>query len=453
MTALAEPDLEAPGRTPPHDIAAEEAVLGGMLVSTEAVTDVRDVLAGRDFYRPAHELVFAAILRLHAAGHPHDPVAVTNALIEAGEIGRAGGAARIHDLHSTVASPRSAGYHAGIVARCAFRRRLIAAGGAVQQLGWSTDGDEITSIAAAAQAEVAAVAAGTPSGQVPWLSDVADAAMDSIGQVRSTPTPWHDLNDKIIGWEPGCVHVVGARPATGKTLVGVQAAVDMATEYRYGVLYASLEMKALRLYQRALALLSSVDHHHIKTGQLSESEWRALSKADGILRDCPLAIYDDRRVTVSGLAARARAVNRQHRLGLVVVDYLQLLHAEPTTNRNRNREQEVAQISGALHELAGELDVPVVVLAQLNRNPAGRADKRPLLSDLRESGSVEQDSDVVVLLHRDEEEEPDVLHMLVAKNRDGTTGPLKLTWEARHSRVVDHQWRPSDVVDRIGGAA
>jgi replicative DNA helicase len=446
------PDDETPGRTPPHDVAAEEAVLGGMLVSSEAVADVRDVVAGRDFYRPAHELVFDAILRLHAAGHPHDPVAVAAALTATGDITRVGGAARIHDLHATVASPRSAGYHAGIVAGCSFRRRLIAAGGAVQQLGWSTDGGDIASIGAAAQAEVAAVAEGTPSGSVPWLSDVADAAMDAIGQVRSTPTPWHDLNEKILGWEPGCVHVIGARPATGKTLVGIQAAVDMATEYRRGVLYASLEMKAARLYQRALALLSSVDHHHIKTGQLSESEWRALSKADGILRDCPLAIYDDRRVTVAGLAARARAVNRQQRLGLVIVDYLQLLHAAPSANRSRNREQEVAQISGALHELAGELDVPVVVLAQLNRNPAGRSDKRPLLSDLRESGSVEQDADAVILLHRDEEEEPDVLHMLVAKNRDGATGPLKLTWEARHSRVVDHQWRPSDIADRIGAA-
>lgn len=444
----AAPEAPSRGLTPPHDVEAERSVLGAALISRPALADLVDLgLRPRDFYRPAHELVWSAILQLHASGQPVDVVTVTAALQSAGELRRVGGPAAVHELSAAVPSPASAVHYAGIVQERAVARALVGAGQQITQLGYAT-GSDIDEAVHAAQAQVAAVAerrAG-PGGEVDMgaaLDQLMDELEEGIG--TAVPTGLGDLDAALSGGlRPGTITTVGARPAVGKTAFALSVVLHVAAA-GYPVGLTSLEMSRTDLLIRAAASLGGLDYTrlqeaHVGKIKLTESEWRALARANGTIRESDLEIYDH-GVRVGQIRAGIRSMQRRKgSCGLWVVDYLGLITPDDT---RVNREQQVSQMSRALKLAALELNVPILLLHQLNRE-SERAAREPRMSDLRDSGSVEQDSDAVLLLHRDLEASPHLMGANVAKNRRGRTAPLVLDFHGSHQRVTTHQWRPSD---------
>lgn len=433
----------------PRDVQAERAVLGSILTSTRALESVLDTgLRHRDFYVPTHELIYAAAAWLHAQRQPVDAMTVWAELVRRGVGNRVGGAAILAELTGAFVTPANADYYARIVAERAGFRRLVEAGTAIGQLGFRGEGD-LTDAQEAARLKLDEAASGTLA-QITTFADVSEAAIDSIGKEVFTPTPWADLNHVINGIAPARMMVVAARPATGKTVLGVQLGIHVAKGRKnhppLGVGYYTFEMSGPRLYQRALAYASSVDLGKIIRGELSESEWSALMLADEWVRELPFVVTGAAGWTAADVVAHARATHRKHPLGLVVIDHIG--RVKPGERRKGgNREQEVAESANQFLDLAHALDCTVLVVSQLNRGPAQRTDPRPVATDIRESDTLEQNADTVLLLYRDREDHPDEISILVAKNRDGVDGmSIDLTFEGPYSRITDRPWSPSRVI-------
>ncbi len=435
------PDDEPQGRTPPQDLDAERACLGAMLISKAAVADVCEVLRGEDFYRPAHELVFAAIIALDAKGERVDPITVAAELSRTGQLRNIGGAPYLHTLVAAVITASNAAWHARIVREKAILRRLVEAGTRIAQIGYASDGGDVDDLWETARAEVDAV--GHERGRIVMLNDEIDDTIDTLdrGDTPAVPTPWDDLNYVIRGWCPGRLYTVGARPGVGKSILLLQAALDLS---QTGVVaFHSLEMGRTEVHQRILAQMAGVSLSRMgKRGDdgLSEHDWRRIADARGRVPNHRLVIDDRAELRVTDIRAHARTIARQHNLAGVVVDYLQLMQA-PRGDRS-SRQEIVSSFSRQLKLLAKELQVPVIVASQLNRQPEQRADKRPTMADLRESGAVEQDSDVVMLIHVDEERAPDEADVLVPKNRQGPKGHAVLIRQGQYARLDARQWTP-----------
>mgnify|MGYP003328043573 FL=1 len=429
-------------RTPPQDLVAEQGVLGGMLLSKDAIADVVEIIRDRDFYRPAHELIYDAILDLYGRGEPADPVTVAAELTKRGEIARAGGAPYLHTLISSVPTAANASYYARIVADHAIMRRLVEAGTKIVQLGYSKEGD-VDDLVNNAQSEVYAVTEHRTSEDYIQLSELLPQALDEIEAINSgvkgegIKSGFKDLDNLTNGFHPGNMIVLAARPAVGKSTLGLDIARAASIRDGNTSVIFSLEMSRSEITMRMLSAEARVPLNNIRSGNLTDDEWGRLAKRMGEISNAPLFIDDSPNLSLMEIRAKARRLKQRHDLKLIIIDYLQLM---TSGKRVENRQQEVSEFSRNLKLLAKELDVPVIAISQLNRSPEQRADKKPMLSDLRESGSIEQDADVVILLHREDlysDNRSGEADLHVAKHRNGPTKTITVSAQLHFSRFVD----------------
>jgi replicative DNA helicase len=378
-------------RTPPHDLAAEQCVLGGMLMSKDAISDVMEVIRPADHYRPAHQLVHEAILELYGRGEPADPVTVSDLLGKRGELARVGGGAYLHTLMASVPTAANAGYYARIVRERAILRRLVEVGTRIVQLGYAGDGDA-DELVDRAQAEIYGVTERRVTEDFLPLSEIMPGALDEIeaigsrgGVMTGVPTGFADLDALTNGLHAGQMVVIAARPAIGKSTLALDLARAAAVKHRMATVMFSLEMSRNEITMRLLSAEARVPLHAMRTGQMGEDDWTRLARRMSEVVDAPLFIDDSPNMSMVEIRAKCRRLKQRHDLRLVIVDYLQLMSSP---RRVENRQQEVSDMSRSLKLLAKEIDVPVIAISQLNRGPEQRNDKRPLLSDLRESGCL-----------------------------------------------------------------
>ena len=435
-------------RTPPQDVAAEQSVLGAMLISKDAVADVIANVQSQDFYRPAHETIYDVIMDLFGRGEPADAITVVAELTKMGELSRIGGAPYIHDLISMVPTAANAGYYARIVRERSVLRRLVEAGTRIVQLGYATDGAEVDDVVNNAQAEIYNVTENKGSEDYAVLSSFLGDAIDEIeaGQnetngLTGVPTGLTDLDELTNGLHPGQMIVVAARPAMGKSTLGIDFVRSASIKHKMTSVVFSLEMSRSEIATRIIAAEGRVHMQRLRNGDMDEGDWQRLAQAQSRMADAPLFIDDSPNMSLMEIRAKCRRIKQQHDLKLVVIDYLQLMSSG---KRVESRQQEVSEFSRALKLLAKELEVPLIAISQLNRGAEQRQDKRPAISDLRESGSIEQDADMVILVHRPDayEKESDragEADLIIAKHRNGPTADLTVAFQGHYSRFVDMQ--------------
>ncbi|MFB7293565.1 replicative DNA helicase [Actinacidiphila glaucinigra] len=437
------PSLE---RVPPQDLDAEQCVIGAMLLSKDAIGDVVTGarLMARDFYRPAHETVFNAIVGLYGRGEPADPITVGAYLSDRGDLTRVGGAPALHDLVTRVPTAANAEYYAEIVRDRARKRRLAEASVTIGNLAYGDgDADEVTDAAGVAFNVAVSTDESTasfrPRDRSAQLLDRIEAR--TRGEIaKGVPTGFTDLDSLTGGLYPGQVIVVAARPAMGKSTLAVDflRAATM-THGRTGALF-SLEMSGDEVHERILSAEARVGYHHLRNGTVTEDDWNRIARAMARLDEANLHIFEDAGTTVMQIKAHCRQLQQRGGLDIAVVDYLQLL--QPASRRAENRQVEVAEMSRQFKLMAKELGIPVVVLSQLNRGPEQRSDKRPMVSDLRESGAIEQDADIVILLHREDAYEKESARageadLIIGKHRGGPTATITVAFQGHYSRFVD----------------
>ncbi|MFC8454836.1 replicative DNA helicase [Kitasatospora sp. NPDC057223] len=434
-------------RVPPQDLAAEQSVLGGMLLSKDAIADVVEVLKPHDYYRPAHELVHSAILDLYARGEPADPITVASELTKRGELVRAGGPGYLHTLVNSVPTAANAEYYAEIVHERAVLRRLVEAGTRIAGMGYAAEGD-VDEIVNAAQAEIYAVTEQRTSEDYAPLSDIMEGALDEIeaigsrqGQMSGVPTGFADLDALTNGLHPGQMIVIAARPAMGKSTLALDFSRACSITNGLPSVIFSLEMGRNEIAMRLLSAEARVALHHMRSGNMTDDDWTRVARRMPDVTNAPLYIDDSPNLSMMEIRAKCRRLKQRNDLKLVVIDYLQLMQAGGS-RRAESRQQEVSDMSRNLKLLAKELEVPVIALSQLNRGPEQRTDKKPMVSDLRESGSIEQDADMVILLHREdayEKESPRAgeADLIVAKHRNGPTATITVAFQGHYSRFVD----------------
>lgn len=444
MTML-QPVPAADPRVLPHNLDAEQSTLGGMLLSQEAVAEVFEMVSPSDFYAPKHELIFNAVLTLFGKGEPTDVIAVSDELNKQGNLLKAGGADYLHSLTSYVPTAANASYYAKIVADKAILRRLIEAGTRIAQSGYESQG-EVEDLVNQAQAEVYKVVSQTSREDYVGLSDSIEAAIREIetaqqrgGELTGIPTGFTDLDAFTHGLHPGQLIIVAARPAVGKSTFALDIARNAAIKNKKATIFFSLEMGRAEIAMRMLSAESSIYLQSMRKGNVSEADWTRLAAVRGKINDAPLYIDDSPNMSLVEIRAKCRRLAQQVDLKMVVIDYIQLMSSG---KKVESRQQEVSEFSRALKLLAKELGIPVVALSQLNRQAEQAKDKRPELSHLRESGSLEQDADVVVLLHREgiyERDHPRAgeADLILAKQRNGPTGTVTVAFHGQYSRFVN----------------
>ncbi len=444
----------APGAIPPQNLEAEESVLGAMMISPLAIAAVSEILDASDFYRESHGKIYRAALALYSKNEPVDAITLTNELEQRGELDEVGGRVRLHELSLLVPASANAGHYAAIVRETATLRGLIRAGGEIAQLGWEREG-EPTELVARAEDLVFQLAERRADGELVLFKDALNETFQTIhrlyeqgAEVIGLSSGFKDLDNLTAGFQPQNLIILAARPSMGKSAFALEIASHVAVDAGKPCAFFSLEMSQQEVAQRLMCSRAKVDAHHIRTGKLSKDDWPRLISACGQLEAAPLYVDDTPGLSLLELRARAQTLKRrQPDLGLIVVDYLQLM----TTGRNEeSRLQEVSRISRDLKALAKDLDLPVIALSQLNRSPEQRHDKRPMLSDLRESGSIEQDADMVMFLYREEYYDRDmeddskkgVAEVIIAKHRNGPTGAFNVAWMSRYAKFASLSQQP-----------
>ncbi len=432
-------------RVPPHDLLAEQSSIGGMLLSKDAVADVIETVRGLDFYIPKHETIFNAVMSLYSHGEPTDVIAVTDELTKTGELSRAGGAEYLHTLTALVPTAANAGFYSTIVAEKAVLRRLVEAGTRIVQMGYASEG-EVVDLVNNAQAEIYGVTGGVESEDYVPLTEAVTTAIDEIeaargrdGQMVGVPTGFAELDELTNGLHPGQLIIIAARPAIGKSTLGLDIARAAAIKHDLPTIVFSLEMGRSEIAMRLLSAESSVPLQHMRKGTVHANDWTTIAQTRGRINDAPLYIDDSPNMTLVEIRAKCRRLKQKVGLKMVIIDYLQLM---TSGKKVESRQQEVSEFSRALKLLAKELRVPVIAISQLNRGPEQRADKKPALSDLRESGSIEQDADMVILLHRESAYEAEnsragEADLIVAKHRNGPTRTVTVGFHGHFSRFVD----------------
>ena len=441
-------------RVPPQDIAAEMATLGGMLMSKEAITDVIEVLHGPEFYKPAHEMIFDAIVEVYNRSQPADALLVGDELAKRGELKLIGGAPYLADLMAQVPTAANAGYYARIVKEKSLMRGLVQAGTRITQLGYSTDAGDIDELVTMAEAEVYSVAHRDREKEdymaVGGLLNAVNLEIEAgqsreQGQMTGVPTGFVELDELTGGLHPGQMIIVAARPAMGKSTLAVDFCRS-ASIHSHGAdgklipsCYFSLEMGRMELMMRILAAESGVELTKLRGGrQMNDRDWKDVAVAYNPVSEAPMFIDDSPHLTMPEIRSKALRLKQQHGLGLLVIDYLQLMSSG---KRVESRQQEVSEFSRSLKLLAKELDVPVVAVAQLNRGPEQRTGNKPQMSDLRESGSLEQDADIIMLLHRPEYYNPEdrsgEADIIVAKHRNGQTRTIPVAFQGHLARFAN----------------
>jgi len=438
-------------RTPPQDVVAEQCVLGAMLLSKDAIADVVEVLKPGDFYRPAHQTVYDAVLDLYGRGEPADPVTIAAELTRDGTLAKIGGAPYLHTLIASVPTAANAAYYAEIVRERAILRRLVEAGTKIVQLGYgaaSGMGGEVDDVVDRAQQAVYEVTERRTSEDYIRLEEVLQQAFDEIeamgsrsGELYGVPTGFRELDELTNGLHPGQLVVVAGRPAMGKSTLGLDLLRAASIKGQMTSAMFSLEMGRSEITMRLLSAEAQILLSRLRTGQMTDPDWNRLARRMGEIAQAPLFIDDSPNMSMMEIRAKCRRLKQRHDLKLVVVDYLQLM---TSPRKVENRQQEVAEMSRSLKLLAKELEIPVVAISQLNRGAEQRQDKRPQMSDLRESGAIEQDADMVILLHREdayEKESPRAgeADLIVAKHRNGPTKDVVVLSQLHYSRFVDMQ--------------
>ena len=432
-------------RIPPHNVEAEASLLGAILLSKEAMSIAQERgLRGEEFYKPIHQFIFDAMRALNIAGEPIDAVTVADELRRGGQLDTVGGVEALVALQNATPSVTSAERYARIVRDTAALRRLIATAADIAEIGYSGP-DDVARALDDAESRIFDVSernVGDTSKRLEALMSETMEQLEHRASSRETitglATGLHDLDRILLGFQPGTLNILGARPAMGKSALALRMAVHAAQAAAAPVLFFSLEMGATELAQRVLASEARVDATLLRNGRVTQNDWQKIGLALGTL-SVPLIIDDSPGTSVAAIRARARrTMSREGGLALIVIDYLQLMGADD--NKPENRQLEVSEISRKLKLLAREFGIPVLALSQLSRALESRSDKRPTLSDLRESGALEQDADVVMFLYRDEvynaesRESKGVAEVQVAKHRAGPLGKVRLSWIAGYTR-------------------
>jgi replicative DNA helicase len=421
-------------RVPPHNLEAEESVLGSMLLSGEAIADVIEVVRRDDFYRTAHQEIFDTLREIYGRGDPVDAITAVEELRRRQLLEKVGGQLYIAELVERVPTPAAAASYARIVAETALLRRLISAAAEIMENAYSAP-EEPERVADAAEQRIYDVARREDKEQVASLNELVDQAMEDLERIQNresafagTPTGFQDVDSLMSGMQAANLIVVAARPGVGKSSFVTNLARNVAVDSAKPVAMFSLEMAKWEIGMRLLCAEARVPWDLIRNKRVAADDWSRIAQAADTLHDAPLFIVDSGNVTLVDIRAKARRLAaRRQGLGLIIVDYLQLMSH---TRRVDNRQQEIAEISRGLKMLAKELSIPVIAVSQLNRDPERRQDKRPQLSDLRESGAIEQDADVVMFIHRDDLDpaKKGLADLIVAKHRNGPTGTIPLTF-------------------------
>lgn len=432
-------------RIPPHDIQAEQSVLGGMMISADAIVDVLALVSAADFYRPAHQMIYEAICSLVDQAEPVDIISVNAELVRRGQSVSTGGSLYLTECTGQIPTAANAGYYARIVSEHALLRRLIEVGTRAVQLGFAGKGEALDTVdqmqgQMMALTEGASVEAGTRGEDL--MAKVFDGAQARAsrgpGTLIGIPSGFADLDALTSGFLPGQLIIIGARPALGKSTL----ALDMARAAMFNghpTVVFSLEMGEEELGQRLVSAVGQLPLHTIKdSSMMTEPDWEQMREAGMKISRAPLVIHDN-VMRLSAIRAEVRRLHRSDGVRLVVVDYLQLVD---TDGKKENRTQEVGEISRSLKLLAKELGITIIALSQMNRGPEQRQDKRPMLSELRESGSLEQDADIVILIHREDvydKESPRAgeADLIIAKHRNGPTCDVTVSFQGHYSRFRD----------------
>jgi replicative DNA helicase len=444
MTATVERNQgRAVGRVPPHSREAEESVLGALLLSPHAANEVMDKLVPNDFYVPAHQSIFEAMVSLYNANQPIDAVTLSEELRRSAELEKVGGLSYLTHLVDVVPTASNVEYYAGIVEEHGLRRSLIKAGSSITELAFRTD-DEVVGVIDRAEQEVLGVAEKRAGdGMIP-VGPLFQEAIEHIealeangAEITGLSTGFRDLDKKLAGLQKANLVVIAARPSMGKSALTINIATFVAGTGKVVAIF-SLEMAKEEVVQRILSSVGKVESGKLRTGQLG-NHWDRLVAAANRMYKTPIYVDDSSVVTVTDIRAKCRRLKRIKGLDLVVVDYLQLMQG----SSKENRQQEIAEISRGLKNLARELEVPIIAVSQLNRSVEQREDRRPRLSDLRESGALEQDADVVVFIYRHEYYHPDDIEkrgtaeVIIAKHRAGATGTVEMTFMPDFTRFAD----------------
>jgi replicative DNA helicase len=431
------------GRVPPQSVESEESVLGAILLSEDAANEVMDKLEPEDFYRPAHQAIFRAMRLLYNGNQAIDAITVSEELRRTGELDRIGGISAITRLLDIVPSASNVDYYAGIVEEHSQRRSLIKAGSSITDMAMRLD-DEIHLVIDRAEQTVLGVAGRKVKDSMQPIGPIFFSTLEELEELEARgsdisglSTGFRDLDRKLTGLHPANLVIIAARPAMGKSALTLNIATNVALEGKPVAIF-SLEMGKEEVATRMLCSTARIDSMKLRSGQLGEAVWPRLTDAAGKLYNAPVFVDDSPVVTVTDIRAKCRRLRRAHGLGLIVVDYIQLMQG----SLRENRQQEIAEISRSLKNLARELEVPILAVSQLNRNLESREDKRPRLGDLRESGSLEQDADIVMFIYRDEyynegSDERGIAEVVVAKHRAGSVGTVKMTFMPEFTKFSD----------------
>ncbi len=434
-----------PTRTPPQDVAAEQSVIGAMLLSKDAIADVVEQVREHDFYRPNHQTLFSTVIDLYSRGEPADAVTVAAELTRSGELVKIGGAAYLHTLVASVPTAANAGYYARIVKEKAILRRLVEAGTRIVQMSYDETG-EVDNLVDRAQAEIYDVTDRRTADDYQKLDKLMNDALEEMNAIAQhgdklvgIPTGFGELDKLLNGLQPGQLVMLAARPGMGKSTLGLDFARAASIKNNATSAVFSLEMGRNEIVMRLLSAESGIGLTAMRSGKMNEADWQKLARKMSSVSNAPLFIDDSPNLTITEIRAKCRRLKQRHDLKLIIVDYLQLM---TSGRRVESRQQEVSEFSRSLKLLAKELDVPVVAISQLNRGPEQRNDKKPMLADLRESGSLEQDSDVVILIHREDHynrdsERAGEADLIVAKHRNGPTGLIVVSFQGHYSRFAE----------------
>ena len=441
-------------KVPPHSIEAEQSILGGLLIDNKAIDRIAGQVSASDFYRNDHRIIFTHISKLIDNNDPADIVTVAESLEQNAELTKVGGVAYLGLVAENTPTASNISGYAKIVRERSIMRNLVEVGSDIVESAFSPQGKDAQQLLDESESKIFQIAdAGTSEKlgfvDIKELLPKAAQRIDDLYQlddpngVTGVPSGYSDLDQKTAGLQPGDLIIIAGRPSMGKTSLALNIAEHVGMEAGLPVAIFSMEMGAAQLTMRLLGSVGKLDQHKMRIGQLEDEDWPKLTNALGVLNEAPIFIDEGSALNSYEVRARARRLHRQQgKLGLIVIDYIQLM-SSANEQSNENRATEVSEISRSLKALAKELNVPVVALSQLNRSVESRPDKRPMMSDLRESGAIEQDADVIMFIYRDEVYNPEtaekgVAEILLSKQRNGPTGTVKLTFLGQYTRFENY---------------
>ena len=444
-------------KVPPHSIEAEQSVLGSLMLDNESWEKTADLLVEHDFYRRDHQLIFRAIADLFEQSQPVDVITLAEYHDKRGELDKVGELAYLGMLARNTPSSANIIAYASIVRERSILRQLIAVGTAISNVAFNPEGkssEEMLDLAEGQVFEIAEKGAKRSGGFI-QVKEVLSRVVDRIDTLFEQDSPitglssgFNDFDEQTSGMQPADLVIVAGRPSMGKTTFAMNLAEHAAIKSKVPVAVFSMEMPADALAMRMLSSLGQIDQHRLRTGRLNDDDWPRLTSAIALLNEAPLFIDDTPALTVTELRARARRLKREHGLSMIVIDYIQLMQGSSRSS-NENRATEISEISRSLKALAKELEVPVVALSQLNRSLEQRPNKRPIMSDLRESGAIEQDADLIVFIYRDEvynedSAEKGKAEIIISKQRNGPIGTVALTFQGKYTRFENFAFNNYD---------